>query len=90
MMGRLYAPWRSVYLMGEPVNGCLFCNFAADPSQDRANFVLERGRDWFIVINRYPYTTGHIMVVTQRHVEKMTDLGAGQGSALFAFALPED
>jgi len=74
MMGRLYAPWRSVYLMGEPVNGCLFCNFAADPSQDRANFVLERGRDWFIVINRYPYTTGHIMVVTQRHVEKMTEM----------------
>jgi ATP adenylyltransferase len=68
--------------MGEPVNGCLFCNFAADPSQDRANFVLERGRDWFIVINRYPYTTGHIMVVTQRHVEKMTDLGAGQGSEM--------
>ena len=82
MMGRLYAPWRSVYLMGEPVNGCLFCNFAADPSQDRANFVLERGRDWFIVINRYPYTTGHIMVVTQRHVEKMTDLGAGQGAEM--------
>ena len=82
MMGRLYAPWRSVYLMGEPVNGCLFCNFAADPAQDRANLVLERGRDWFIVINRYPYTTGHIMVVTQRHVEKMTDLGAGQGGEM--------
>ena len=74
MMGRLYAPWRSAYLMGEPVQGCLFCNFAGDPSLDRANLVLERGRDWFIVINRYPYTTGHVMVVSMRHVEKVSDL----------------
>jgi ATP adenylyltransferase len=60
--------------MGEPVQGCLFCNFAGDPSLDRANLVLERGRDWFIVINRYPYTTGHVMVVSMRHVEKVSDL----------------
>ncbi len=82
MMGRLYAPWRSVYLMGEPVDGCLFCNFAADPSQDRAHFVLERGREWFVVINRYPYTTGHLMVVTRRHVEKVSDLGVEEGGEM--------
>lgn len=82
MMGRVYAPWRSVYLMGEPAHGCLFCNFAADPSNDRANFVLERGRDWFVVINRYPYTTGHIMVVTRRHVEKVSDLEGGEGAEM--------
>lgn len=82
MMGRVYAPWRSVYLMGEPAHGCLFCSFAADPSNDRANFVLERGRDWFVVINRYPYTTGHIMVVTRRHVEKVSDLEGGEGAEM--------
>lgn len=82
MMGRLYAPWRSSYLMGEPVQGCLFCNFAADPSQDRANFVLERGTAFFIVINRYPYTTGHVMVVCMRHVEKVSDLTEREGSEM--------
>jgi len=82
MMGRVYAPWRSVYLMGEPTHGCLFCNFAADLSNDRANLVLERGRDWFVVINRYPYTTGHIMVVTRRHVEKVSDLEGGEGAEM--------
>jgi ATP adenylyltransferase len=68
--------------MGEPAQGCLFCNFAADPSQDRANFVLERGRDWFIVINRYPYTTGHLMVVSMRHVEKVSELAADAGAEM--------
>jgi ATP adenylyltransferase len=68
--------------MGEPTHGCLFCNFAADLSNDRANLVLERGRDWFVVINRYPYTTGHIMVVTRRHVEKVSDLEGGEGAEM--------
>lgn len=85
MMGRLYAPWRSVYLMGEPQQGCLFCNLiAADASSDRANFVIERGRDWFVVINRYPYTTGHVMVVSRRHVEKVGDLTGEEGAEMVA------
>jgi ATP adenylyltransferase len=82
MMGRLYAPWRSAYLMGEPTHGCLFCNFAADPAQDRANFVLERGGTFFLVINRYPYTTGHVMVVSMRHVEKVGDLTEREGAEM--------
>jgi ATP adenylyltransferase len=68
--------------MGEPASGCLFCNFAADPSQDRANFVLERGGAFFVVINRYPYTTGHVMVVSMRHVEKVSDLAGPEGAEM--------
>jgi ATP adenylyltransferase len=83
MMGRLYAPWRSVYLMGEPVEGCLFCNMAsAGPGEDTANFVLERGREWFVVINRYPYTTGHLMVVSRRHVEHVSDFQKDEGAEM--------
>jgi len=71
--------------MGEPAHGCLFCNLAAaDPQQDRANFVLERGRAWFVVINRYPYTTGHVMVVSRRHIEKIGDFGAEEGAEMVA------
>jgi len=81
MMGRLYAPWRASYLMGEPVKGCLFCRFAAE-SADRENLILERGTHWFVVINRYPYTTGHVMVVCNRHVERMSDFDAGEGAEL--------
>ncbi|HEX6791887.1 MAG TPA: HIT domain-containing protein [Candidatus Krumholzibacteria bacterium] len=83
MMGRLYAPWRSVYLMGEPAQGCLFCTMAAaGPERDRENFVLERGRAWFVVINRYPYTTGHVMVVSRRHIEKVADFEGDEGAEM--------
>ncbi len=81
MMGRLYAPWRSAYLMGEPERGCLFCALVSSPD-DRANLILERGRHWFVVINRYPYTTGHTMVVCNRHVERMSDFDAAEGAEL--------
>jgi len=82
MMGRLYAPWRSVYLMGESVQGCLFCNFVADADHDRDNLVLERAGQFFVVINRYPYTTGHVMVVSNRHIEKVSDLALDEGAEL--------
>lgn len=83
MMGRLYAPWRSAYLMSEQTPGCLFCNFAAaGPGDDRAHLILERGRHWFVVINRYPYTTGHIMVVCNRHLERISDLAPDEGAEL--------
>jgi ATP adenylyltransferase len=81
MMERLYAPWRSAYLMGEPEPGCLFCTLVAS-QEDRAHFILERGRHWFVVINRYPYTTGHTMVVCNRHVERMSDFDAAEGAEL--------
>jgi len=85
MMGRLYAPWRSAYLMGEKTEGCLFCTLAAaNATDDRANFILERGRAWFLVINRYPYTTGHVMVVSSRHVEKFADFTPDEGAEMVA------
>jgi ATP adenylyltransferase len=81
MMGRLYAPWRSTYLMGEAESGCLFCRFAAE-SSDRANLVLERGARWFVVINKFPYTTGHVMVVCNRHVDRMSEFDGEEGAEL--------
>ncbi len=80
-MDRLYAPWRSAYLMSEPEAGCLFCRFAAG-SDDRANLILQRGARWFVIINRYPYTTGHVMVVCNRHVDRMSEFDAEEGEEL--------
>ena len=81
MMGRLYAPWRSVYLMSEHGEGCLFCRFSAE-SADRANLILERGTGWFVIINRFPYTSGHVMVVCNRHVDRMSDFDPQEGAEL--------
>jgi ATP adenylyltransferase len=69
--------------MGEPSHGCLFCHLAlAAADDDRANLVLERGPGWFVVINRYPYTTGHIMVVSRRHMEKLGDFAGDEGAEM--------
>jgi ATP adenylyltransferase len=80
-MDRLYAPWRSAYLMSEPQTGCLFCRFV-DETDDRANLILARGARWFVIINRYPYTTGHVMVVCNRHVDRMTGFDEAEGAEL--------
>jgi ATP adenylyltransferase len=71
--------------MGEKIEGCLFCALAAaSAADDRAHFILARGRSWFVVINRYPYTTGHLMVVSNRHVEKFTDFSPEEGAEMVA------
>lgn len=79
-MEYLYAPWRSVYLMEVHPPGCLFCGF--EEKNDRKNLVLERRENWYLLINKYPYTTGHIMVVCNRHVEHVSELNQAEGAEL--------
>jgi ATP adenylyltransferase len=80
-MEHLYAPWRAVYLMEVSMPECLFCDVIKD-SDDEKNLILERADNWFIMINKYPYTTGHIMVVCNRHVEGVGDLGEAESREL--------
>lgn len=46
----------------------MFCNLFADVDNDEANFIVYRGSHAFIVLNRYPYTSGHLLVVPNAHV----------------------
>ncbi len=67
-MKRLWAPWRMAYLRGEkrPVDGCVFCRkISADDVEEH---VLFRGRRCFVMLNRYPYSNGHLLVVPYAHV----------------------
>jgi len=65
-MERLWAPWRLEYVQGTGSNECIFC--LGDASDDEARLVLHRGQHCFIIMNRFPYSNGHLMVAPLRHV----------------------
>ena len=52
---------------------CLFCSLR-DDDRDAQNLILHRGKHSYVIINKYPYSNGHVMVVCNRHVEHFGDL----------------
>jgi ATP adenylyltransferase len=68
----LWSPWRYQYVTGaDPKPACVFCDIASS-AQDRENLVLYRGKFNFVVLNRYPYTSGHLMIVPFEHVPTLS------------------
>jgi ATP adenylyltransferase len=56
------------FITAEKPKGCIFCDFPAAPeAEDRKNLVVRRGTHAFVILNRFPYTSGHLMVVPRRH-----------------------
>ncbi|MCU1233661.1 MAG: histidine triad protein [Candidatus Solibacter sp.] len=77
-MDYLWTPWRYNYITNaERVSGCVFCH-AAESDDDRGNLVVHRAEHNFVILNRFPYTNGHVMVVPYGHIgllEGMPDEG---------------
>jgi ATP adenylyltransferase len=65
------------YIEKEDDGSCIFCE-RAERKRDREDLVVRRGRHAFVMMNRYPYTTGHLMVAPYRHVGKLSDLTADE------------
>lgn len=72
-MDTLFAPWRMEYILGPKADDCVFC-IPESSFDDRKRYVLARGPLCFVIMNRYPYTNGHLMVAPRRHVPDLTDL----------------
>lgn len=72
-MDYMYAPWRDVYFTEKP-DGCVFCNITAHPEKDEEHHVLYRDELCFIVMNRYPYSPGHFMVIPHHHTDSIEKL----------------
>ena len=67
-MERLWAPWRMEYIKSaDEENGCVFC-LAAAAGDDAERLVVRRGALAFVLLNRFPYSSGHFMVAPIRHV----------------------
>jgi ATP adenylyltransferase len=68
-MKRLWAPWRMEYILSEDKHkSCLFCDVLnVGEKGDSRNMILYRGKSCFVILNRYPYNSGHLMVVPNFH-----------------------
>ncbi len=82
-MNSLFAPWRMDYILGkegrEP--GCFLCK-APELSSDKAALIVFRDADSVVLLNRFPYANGHLLVAPRRHVADITDLTSRENSAL--------
>ncbi len=76
-METLWAPWRLDYILGPKPDSCVFC-LPEDPATDKERLVLLRGRYNFVIMNKFPYNSGHLMVTPFRHVMNLTDLDAAE------------
>jgi len=102
-LDRLWSPWRSEYIASagdadETV--CIFCKLRDDPDSDESNFVVYRGSHNFVVLNRYPYISGHLLIVPYEHVgeldkaakaitDELMDLAKQSQTALRAIYKPD-
>ena len=72
----LYAPWRDEYVAGKKIEDCVFCHISENEKIDEDLHVLYRDEYCFIVMNKYPYTPGHFMIIPHFHTDKLEELDA--------------
>ncbi|MGH2581304.1 MAG: HIT family protein [Anaerolineales bacterium] len=78
-MKRLFSPWRKPYIerdkAGEKSKGCVFCE-ALKVEDGPENLIIHRGKTAFVMLNRFPYTNGHLMVLPFAHVSELNQVDA--------------
>jgi ATP adenylyltransferase len=84
----LWAPWRLEYIQqaGEQ-SGCVFCDEAAGAIDPAESLLLVRGEHAIALLNKYPYSSGHLMVAPVRHVGELADLSDDESLAIHGLAV---
>jgi ATP adenylyltransferase len=72
-MENLFNPWRMVYLKKKQPRGCIFCN-AWEKKEGFKTLCVYKGKETLVMLNRFPYTNGHLMVVPKKHTGKLENL----------------
>jgi ATP adenylyltransferase len=76
---QLWAPWRLAYAGAAKVEGCFLCRGATgDGSSDREDLVVVRTKLSVVVLNKFPYNNGHVLISPRRHVAHLEDLTADE------------
>lgn len=86
-MRRLFSPWRKPYIERKPSAqaGCVFCQALQQPDGPD-NLVVQRGQHAFVIVNRFPYTSGHLMALPKAHVAELGQLSAEARAEMFELA----
>jgi ATP adenylyltransferase len=87
-MKRLFSPWRLRYVSSgaRRERGCVFC-LAARPDRDRSRLVVARGRSHYVILNKYPYNNGHLMIVPLRHLASPAENDPASLAEMMALAV---
>jgi len=80
-MKRLWAPWRIEYILGDKDDACIFCAAAGKDPEEA--LVLYSGPLTIVLLNKYPYNNGHVMVAPARHAARLEDLTPEESSDMF-------
>ena len=73
-MDYLWTPWRYAYVTtAEKISGCLFCDLLR-ANNDEQTRIVHRGQRCFVILNTFPYTSGHVMVVPYAHLDQLDKL----------------
>lgn len=75
----MFAPWRMEYLVGERPEGCVFCKCSVRCD----DYVVYQGKTCFVMLNRYPYVNGHLMIIPERHLGEVAELTMEERMEMF-------
>lgn len=78
----LWAPWRASFIQGKKEKGCIFCN-RLKARDAISNLIVYRGSTAFVIMNKYPYNSGHVMVVPKRHLGQIERLSTEESVEFF-------
>lgn len=76
-MQKLFSPWRSEYLESfqkPKEEGCIFCAATKEEVEDENSLVVYKGNEVYILMNRYPYNNGHLLIIPYRHIAKISEM----------------
>lgn len=82
---QLWAPWRMDFIKdSKKTDGCVFCALIKE-KEDRKNLILHRAENIFVILNKYPYNNGHLMIVPHKHTASLSDLSKDEASDLMDY-----
>jgi ATP adenylyltransferase len=85
---RIWAPWRLAYVKDaskDQDSSCIFCA-ALEAGDDEANLIVSRGERCFVILNKFPYTNGHLMVAPYEHIAELQALDEETVAEIMALA----